>query len=117
MQAQVVDHGILLAFSAFDHRENFAGKAVRQFLVFQAFPVAPTAIADNQIDVVGRDVPAADITVVITFSVKRTNYIMSHDSLKCKNRKVGDPQGKSEGQVVTVPLTSAYDPRSNCRSY
>jgi hypothetical protein len=92
MQAQVVDHGILLAFSAFDHREDLAGKTFRQFLVFQAVPIAATAVTDDKVDVVGRDVAAADVAEVIVFAVKWTDTIVSH---RCLIGKLPSPMGES----------------------
>ncbi len=52
METQIVQHDILLADSAVDHVETFAGKTVGQFLILDTFPVAAAAEADDQIHVV-----------------------------------------------------------------
>jgi hypothetical protein len=103
VQTEIIDHGILLDCSAFDHGKNFTGKTFRQFLILETFLVATTAVPDDQVDIVGRDVTATHIAVVITLSVKRANYLVRHGSLICKNRRVQITTGKSEGKVVTIP--------------
>ncbi len=86
MKAKIIDHVILLVCSAVYHGEIFSGKAFGQLLILKTFPVAPTAVPDDQVDIVRRDVSATDIAVVIALTVKRANYVVGHGSLICKNR-------------------------------
>jgi hypothetical protein len=109
MQAQVVNHDILLMYSAFDHRENFTGKTIRELLELQTFLVAATAVADDQVDVIRRDVAAADIAVIIAFAVERADNVVRHDSLIYKNRRVDQTMVKPEAEVVTSHLASPHD--------
>jgi hypothetical protein len=61
--------------------DDAAGKAVGQFLILETFSVAATAESYDHVHVVRRNVSATDITVVVTFSIKRANYIWRHDVL------------------------------------
>ena len=108
MKTKVINHSILLMCSTINHSKNFTGITFGQLLVFETFPVATAAVPDDKIDIVRRDIPATDVAVIITFSVKWANTMMRHDSLLCKDRRVCKVHGKPEGKVVTVPPTQAH---------
>ncbi|OGR23867.1 MAG: hypothetical protein A2X79_04255 [Desulfuromonadaceae bacterium GWB2_53_15] len=59
--------------SAFNQVWHFAEETVSQFLIFETLLVASAAISGDLVYIVGRYIPAADITVVLVFSVKRTD--------------------------------------------
>jgi hypothetical protein len=106
VQTKVIDHDILLVCSTFNHGANFTGKSFGQLLILETFLIAAAAVSDDQVDIVRRYISAPHIAVVITFSIKRTNYLVCHGSLICKNRWVDSSTGKPEGKVVTIPRTS-----------
>ena len=83
MKAKIIDHDILLVCSAVYHGENISGKEFGQFFILETFPVTATAVSDDQVDVVRRDVAATDVAVVIALTVKRANYVVRHGSLIC----------------------------------
>jgi hypothetical protein len=61
--------------------DDAVGKAVGQLLILETFSVAATAESYDHVHVVRRNVSATDITVVVTFSIKRANYIWCHGVL------------------------------------
>jgi len=83
MQTHLVEHGHLL-FLAFDQIHGLAGKTIGQFLILAALLVTATAVSDDLIDIVRRDIAATDITEIIAFTVKWADALISHDSLMCK---------------------------------
>jgi hypothetical protein len=109
VQAEIIEHDILLVSSAFNHGTNSTGKTFRQFLVLVTFPVATTAVPDDQVDIVGRYISAPHIAVVVILSVKRANFLMYHGFLVCKNRRVQSLAGKSERKFVTNPRLRPMD--------
>jgi hypothetical protein len=83
MQTHLVKHGYLL-FLTFDQIHNLTGKTVGQFLKLAAIIVTATAISDDLIDIVRRDIATTDIAIIIAFTVKGTNVFISHDNLICE---------------------------------
>jgi hypothetical protein len=64
--------------STFNQIWQLTGKSVSQFHILGAFGMAATAITNNHIDIMGRNVAAPDVTVVIIDAVKRTDTGISH---------------------------------------
>jgi hypothetical protein len=65
------------------HFQNLAGEPVRQLLILEAIIITTAAITDNQIDVMGRYVPATDVTVIIAFAVEGADHFIHHGNLIC----------------------------------
>jgi hypothetical protein len=59
--------------SAFNQVVQFAGKTVGQFQVLNALTVAAAAITNDHVDVMGGDITAPHIAVVIVFAVEWTD--------------------------------------------
>jgi len=76
----MIEHGHLLLL-ALDQIHILSGKTVSQFLVLATFLVTATAISDDLIDIVRRNIAATDITVIVAFTVKWTDAFISHDDL------------------------------------
>jgi hypothetical protein len=57
------------------------GKAVCQFLILEALFEATAAIPDDHIYIVGGDVTAAHIAVIVVFSIKRAHDLVLHGPL------------------------------------
>jgi len=64
--------------SAFDQVNQLVRKPVGQFQVLGAFGMTAAAVTDDYVHVVGRDIPASHIAVIIVFPVKWTDIRFSH---------------------------------------
>jgi hypothetical protein len=60
--------------------QHLRRKTVREFPIFEALPVAAGAKGDDLFNVVRGDVAAADIAIVIVFTVKRADRIFEHET-------------------------------------
>jgi hypothetical protein len=76
IECQIIKHCFLpfcrwgIQDLTFDHIAQLARKTVGQLHIFDALGVAPTAITDNHIDIVGGYVATAHVAIIIVFSVK-----------------------------------------------
>jgi hypothetical protein len=61
--------------------DQLTGETFCQFPVFEAFLVTTAAVLDDTIDVVGRNVAATNVTVIVIFTVERADRIGRHSSL------------------------------------
>jgi hypothetical protein len=59
--------------SAINQIVQLTGKPVGQLHVFDALGVTTAAVADDHIHIVGRDIAAPHIAVIIVFAVKWTD--------------------------------------------
>jgi hypothetical protein len=98
MQAKIIDHGNLLYYSAFNHGKDFSGKTFGQFLILETFLIATTAVPNDQVYIVGRNIAAPHVAVIVALSVKWAYYLVIHNSLVCKNRQVHDSHGEVGGE-------------------
>src|SRR5690349_5733678 len=71
----------------FDQIHILTGKTIGQFLILAALLVTTTAVSDDLIDIVRRDIAAADIAEIIAFTVKWADDLISHDDLLCKTER------------------------------
>jgi hypothetical protein len=80
MQTHVVEHGLLLLLTS-HHFHDLTRITVSQFLKLETLLKSATAVPDDQVDIVGRDVAAADIAQIITLTVERTDDSIRHCNL------------------------------------
>jgi len=80
---------------------------VREFPEFEALPVAAAAIRDNLFHVVRGDVAAADITIVVIFTIKWADRIFKH---KTSNLPVKNPLRSVQQERVTCHVNATAVP-------
>jgi hypothetical protein len=64
--------------SALDQVYQFVGKAVGKLQVLGAVGMTPAAVTDDHVHVVGRDITAPHVTVIIVFPVEWADWCFSH---------------------------------------